>query len=325
MLKRIIIYVMNYELTIFKSPYDNKTHRKMSLSSWAEFRGLLYNLSQKRGEKGGSNSSPLISPAIFEDGTTRANRNTTHWGGWCAIDIDDHNLGGDIEQLKEFLHGRFGKYNYLVYSTASSSKDHLKFRLLFELDQHVEREKIKALWFAVNTFVDELGDPQTKDLARMYYVPAKYPQAYDFFFYNDGVPLNTSELMKSYPYAEKEGKTFLDRLPDDLQKAVIEHRKKQLNNTNFHWTNHRDCPFIYRRQIAEYQAIQGTGWYHKSYQMMVAVASNAVRRGYPITANEIGTLFRQMDAENPITRERYKNRKYELEADGAIEYVYRNR
>ena len=51
-----------YSLTIFKNTYDNKTHRTMSFDSWDKFEELLYKLSNERGEKGGNNSSALISP-----------------------------------------------------------------------------------------------------------------------------------------------------------------------------------------------------------------------------------------------------------------------
>jgi len=68
-------------LTIFKSIFDNKTHRKMEFSSFEEFEDLLYKLSKapgykpKKDEKFNSNASPLITPATFKAGTTRANAN----------------------------------------------------------------------------------------------------------------------------------------------------------------------------------------------------------------------------------------------------------
>ena len=92
---------MNYELTIFKSQFDNKTHKKVSLPSWVEFVQLLKGLSNQKGEKGGVDSSPLISPAVFQDGETRANRSVSHWGGWCAVDVDDHDFTNDVGTLKE--------------------------------------------------------------------------------------------------------------------------------------------------------------------------------------------------------------------------------
>lgn len=68
-----------YELTIFKNQFDNKTHKRVSMKTWDEFVDLLYGLSKQKGEKGGNNSYPLISPAVFEDGSTCSNKSTDRW------------------------------------------------------------------------------------------------------------------------------------------------------------------------------------------------------------------------------------------------------
>ncbi len=54
---------------------------------------------------------------------------------------------------------------------------------------------------------------------------------------------------------------------------------------------------------------------------MVAIAGNAVKKQYPITANEISKLCRELDME---TGNWYKNRPLDKEADRALEYVYKN-
>ena len=313
---------MNYELTIFKSQFDNKTHKKVSLPSWVEFVQLLKGLSNQKGEKGGVDSSPLISPAVFQDGETRANRSVSHWGGWCAVDVDDHDFTNDVGTLKENLSEQFSDLDFVCYSTAGSRAELLKFRLVFRLDETVEQDRIKSFWFALNTELGEIGDPQTKDLARMYYVPAQYPNALDFFFaHSGGNAINVSELCAKHPYVEKTGNSFLDRLPPEMQKAVIEHRKESLNNTDYKWSSYRDCPFFPKRMGMEYRTITDTGWYLKMYQIMVAIAGHAVAKGYPITATEIATLCKEFDSE---TGNWYENRPLQTEADRALEYIYRN-
>ena len=311
-----------YELTIFKSQFDNKTHKTVSMSSWVEFVELLQGLSNQKGVKGGVDSSPLISPAIFEKGTTRSNRSVSHWGSWCAVDVDDHIYSTCVLELKETLIEQFNDLDFVCYSTAGSRAELLKFRLVFRLDEPLEQDRIKSFWYALNTELGEIGDPQTKDLARMYYVPARYPNATHIFFSHDGGnALNTSELIAKHPYVEKTGNTFLDRLPPDMQKAVIEHRKNSLNNTDYKWTSYRDCPFFPKRMGMEYQAISDTGWYLKMYQIMVAIAGHAVAKGYPITANQIAELCKEFDAD---TGNWYENRPLQTEADRALEYIYRN-
>mgnify|MGYP000052674209 FL=1 len=312
---------MNYELTIFKNQFDNKTHRHMVLDEWDKFVKTLKNMYGEKGEKGGNNSSPLISPAVFEVGTTRSNKSTNYWGGWCCVDVDDHSYSSDVRVLNEQLYETFGRYDYVVYNTASSRDDHLKFRIVFRLDETIDNDRIKAFWYALNTELGDIGDPQTKDLARMYYVPAQYPNAKSFFITNQGDPLNTSELIAKHPYHEKTGNTFLDRLPPEMQSAVIQHRKNSLNNTDYRWSSYRDCPFWPKRLGIEYQTINETGWYSKMYKIMIAVAGNAYAKGYPITATQIADLCREFDRE---TGNWYENRPLTVEADRALEFIYRN-
>ena len=309
-----------YELTMFKNQFDNKTHRRLSFESWDSFVNWLYKISEIKGEKGGNNSSPLITPAVFTDGTTRSNKTTEYWGGWCCVDVDDHDFPSD--NLKEVLIDRFNKYDFVCYSTASNSRTLPKFRLVFRTDEQVDNGRIKPFWFALNTSLGEIGDPQTKDLARMYYVPAQYPCDTNFIFdHRGGNPLNVSELIAKHPYVQKTGNSFLDRLPPEMQKQVIEYRKGQLQNTNYTWTSYADCPFWPKSLAAEYIQITGTGWYHKMYQIMVAVAGRAVECGYPITANQIADMCKQFDTS---TGNWYQNRPLITEADRALEYIYRN-
>ena len=106
-----------------------------------------------------------------------------------------------------------------------------------------------------------------------------------------------------------------------MQKQIIEHRKSKLDNTNVQWTSYRDCPFFPRNLEAEYRSISNSGWYHKMYQIMVALAGNAIKKNYPISANEISNLCRELDQE---TGNCYENRPIDKEADRALEYVYKN-
>jgi len=303
--------------TVFKSVYDNKTHRRMDFSSFDEFEKFLYDLSKIK--KKGKKDAQLISPATYEVSTTRANKNVVDWGGWCAIDVDDHEFKGD---LKNELTDRYGQYRFVCYSTASSKSDLPKFRMVFPLKRRVRSDNIKHFWFALNTEFESIGDKQTKDLSRMYYIPGSYSGAFNFIFSNPGNYIDPDELMSKHAYAEKKNSSsFLDRLPEELQKQIVEYKKAQLDNTSVYWSGYKDCPYFPRRLESEYRTISNTGWYHKMYQIMVALASNALKNKYPITAQEIAELCRELDIE---TGNWYENRPLEVEADRALEYAYRN-
>ena len=185
--------------TLFNSIFDNKTNKSFSLANWNAFVRVLFDLSEvKRSSK---KDAMLMSPAVYEKDTTRANKNVIEWAGWCAVDVDDFEINGD---LYDVLMDKFGHYNFVCYSTASSTKSMPKFRLVFPLTKTVRNERIKAFWHALQTELGELGDKQTKDLSRMYYIPAKYDNADNFIFHNDhGSFIDPDELMFKYPYARK--------------------------------------------------------------------------------------------------------------------------
>lgn len=304
-------------LTIFNSLFDNKTDKRMDLNDFDAFEKLLYKLASE--PKASKKDAVLISPATYQPDTTRANANVVEWAGWCCVDVDEYESKGD---LQDDLSDRFSMYRFVCYSTASSTIHQPKFRLVFPLRKNVDRDSIRHFWHGLNTELGELGDRQTKDLSRMYYIPAQYSGAFNFIFSHDGSPIDPDDLMRKHPYAEKANlNNFFDRLPDEIQQQIIEHRKGKMDNSNISWSSYRDCPFFPRKLEAEYRLINNTGWYHKMYQIMVAIAGNAVKKQYPITAAEISKMCRELDME---TGGWYNNRPLDKEADRALEYVYKN-
>lgn len=290
----------------------------MDFESFDQLESLLYDLSKEPHTK---KSAPLISPAIYkephgdkdDDSRKRRNVNVKEWAGWACLDVDDYE--GDYEAILDSIN-----YRWVCYSTASSTKELPKFRLVFELTENVPAEDIKAFWFALNKECLTVGDKQTKDLSRMYYIPAQYKDAYNFIRSNDGPLMDPQALMKKHPYTIPSSNSFFDQLPAHMQEKYIEQRKAKLTNTDVSWTSYRDCPFVNDQHVLEYMRISGSGWYHKMYTIMVSIAANAVRREYPITAKEIADLARQIDADNGGW---YKDRPMEVEANRALEFVFR--
>ena len=300
-------------LTIFDNIYDNKTHKRMDYNDFSEFENVLYKLA-KSDKYPTKHDAPLISPAIYKPNMTRANDNVTGWGGWAALDIDD--FVGDIKDIEK----KYEKFRYVCYSTASSTHDKPRFRLVFQLKEMVLKSNIKHFWFALNKEIGGIADAQTKDLSRMYYIPASYKNAFNFIFTHDGDVMDPVTLMKQHPYV-KPNQTMFDKFPKAIQDALVARKKEQLNNKNFKWTSYRDCPFVNKNQINEYKSITGTGWYAKMYQIMVSTAGNAMSRGYPITPKEIEYLCRDLDND---TGNWYGKRDIEKEAERAIEFVFKN-
>jgi len=302
-----------YSLTIFRNAYDNKTHRRMDFQQWEDFVDLLRSLSEQ--PVNSKQDAQLISPAIYEVGTTRSNRNVVEWGKWAAVDVDDYT--GWLHEILD----RFSETNSCIYSTASSTPEQPKFRIVFDLDRRVNNEELRHFWYALNRFLGELGDPQTKDSSRMYYIPGDYKGSDSFFHTTSGDPLVVDGLLRSYPYSPPSGSGFLDNLSPEMKLKVLEHRRGKLDQTDITWRGYHDCPFVPNKMVEEYKTISETGWYSQMYRIMIAIASNAIKSKYPITASQISLLCKEIDAE---TGNWYENRPLEREAGGALNWAYAN-
>ena len=315
------IIVEMTSLTLFQSVFDNKTHRSMKFSSFDGMEKLLYDLSKQPGYKPKKSErklgSPLISPSSYKPGTTRANDNVVSWNGWAALDVDDYE--GSFENALEV----FRNYYYVCYSTASSTKEHPKFRVVLPFNGSVSADKIRHFWYAMNTEFETLGDKQTKDLSRMYFVPAQYPDAHNFIFTHTGDYLNPFALMRKHPYQSPVMSTTLGgSLPAEVQIQIAKSRWEGLNVTQPRWTGLWDCPFVNRKIVDEYKCLSA-GWYSKMYSLMVSIAVNAIRSGYRIQNQEVVSLCKELDLS---TGNWYRDsgRAWEKEAQRAIDYALLN-
>lgn len=308
---------MEYIVTIFKDRFDTGTDTRFITESWDDFASTLRKLSDRRLDK--KEDATLMSPADYPKGTTRANANVAKWAGWCAIDVDEWVPEAN---MKDELREKIPDWKYVCYSTASSTEEHPKFRLVFDLSRDVMKDEIRGFWYALNRELCDLADIQTKDQARMFYAPGMVGD-HNFFFEEEGCTLDVDKLIAKYPYDKSaDSKSFVDRLPEDVKEKVINYRKDQLINLNYKWSGYNDCPFWPVRLADEYRSISDSGWYHKMYQIMVAVAGHAIYKGYPITSMEIANLCREFDARNGNW---YKDRPLDVEADRALEFIYKNK
>ena len=301
----------------------------MDFSSFTDFELLLYQLSKipgykaKKGEKNDQKASPLISPAIFKPGSTRSNANVDCWAGWAALDVDDFKCDPATTNFEAEVDARFGRYTYVCYSTASCTREKPKFRLVFPLTCDVPNEKIRHFWYALNTEMRSAGDAQTKDLSRMYYVPAQYPGAWNFIYTHVAETVDPHKLMARHEFHDR-SLSFMDKLPPELKKQILDHRKSQLTNTDVRWTSYQDCPFVNKKLVAEYKriaCIDGTGRYRMIYKLMSSIACFAIKKRFPITATQIAAMIKELDAD---TARIYQKRPLVNEAERALEYAYKN-
>jgi hypothetical protein len=217
----------------------------------------------------------------------------------------------------------FSDYSHVMYSSASSTEEHPKFRIILELDREVQAAEITHLWYAVNKEFGEVVDVQTKDKSRMYYTPALYPDSFWFFHSQGGKVVSVDELKEKHPYFDKtqlSEHTATSALGNDFKSMMQRMKRSSMrhNIDKFVWTTYEDCPFVTSQMLSDYSTICESGWYHQMYRMMVSIASLAQKHKYPITAREIEQLMREVDAS---TGNWYKHRRIDIEAQRAIDFV----
>ena len=308
------------EFTTFESIFDNQTHHVDAFPDWESFGSALFRMSKvklvkpEKGKKTPANAASLISPAIYKPGTTRANDNVLKWSRWAALDIDD--FKGSFEDTLDI----FKNYSFYCYSSASCRRDKPKFRVVLQLTDEVEANKIKHFWYALNKEFNSLIDPQTKDMSRMYYVPADYPDAFNFIFKNAGAKVNPNTFMLRHDYVDTK-KDLINKLPESIQRALVQKKMDSLNNFDVTWTSYKDCPFVNKKMLNKYQSIchtDGSGRYAYIYSMMLNIAGNAIFKRYPITPKEIAALIRDIDRDHGKL---YSSRPLELEAERALDFA----
>lgn len=317
-----------FQITVFKSLYDIKTDNKIIKNDWNEFSKFLEKLSKLSYTK---KTAPLISPAIYSENATRANKNVLAWAGWAALDIDSHPFN-DTNDIKHYMDDQHGDKSYICYSTASSSIKKPKFRLVFPLSTWIKNLKeIRKFWLSLNKEFEEIADQQTKDLSRMYFVPAIYKESdNNFFWCINKNPINPISLIEKHSIdTEISGNSvssFFELLPENIKNEISLFRENQLKS-NYHkytWTNYQDCPFIKSESLQNYQTIvlsKSAGRYKAFYSLIVSIISSAILKGYPISSYEVKKLILEIDANLDSY---YKNRKIDVEIERAFLWVYQN-
>ena len=318
----------SFEMTVFESLYDVKTERRIRKNSWNEFVKFLQDLSGLSYTK---KTAPLISPAVYKDGTARSNKNVSAWAGWAALDIDAHPFD-NIGAVKWWMNEFHSEKTYLCYSTASSSQVKPKFRLVFPLTEWIDdSRKIQRFWMALNKEFAEIADQQTKDQSRMYFIPAQYTESDNNFFWSvKKNAINPDALIRKHNMESLQinsGTSFLDMLPEKMREEIISYREQQLKSSGkrYNWTDYRDCPFVKEEPLRNYREIALTGQegrYRSLYNLMVSIAGAAIMREYAITAHEIKDLVLEIDSDVDSF---YKNRKILPECERAIAFVYTNK
>jgi len=317
-----------FHITIFDSIYDNKIDKIIQKRNWKQFANFLENLSELVYTK---QTAPLISPAVYKTNTRRLNENVEAWGHWAAIDVDSHPFKSKNE-IYEYLEKTRPNQAYICYSTASSKKDKPKFRLIFPLNDWLYgSEQIQKFWYSLNKELGDIVDKQTKDVSRMFYIPASYKESENSFFWmRNGDFLIPDELIKKHDadnmFIMSQKSSFLDMIPEKMRESIVQHRKQQLKSEGkyYNWSSWKDCPFVSKKSVNEYREIVWTdapGRYKGLYQLMLSISALAIKKQYPISSHELKQLIIEID-DDIDGYYRKKGRRIDPEIERAIAWVY---
>lgn len=271
--------------------YDNVV-QKCATKNWDEFVSIMGAMSKVDGYKPVvgefDKKQPLISSAVYGDECKRANKNVIGWES-LILDIDD---GLDV---LERIQNHFKLFNYIIYSTANCTKEHLKIRVVIPLDKFAPVDKVHSIWYAANKWCSGIIDEQTKDKARLHYVPARYTnkgESYNHIFItNKGLNLNWEGLCAKWPAPPESEKFKIENPNRDLK------RKLYLDNkaSPIFDITHGDCPFVYPKMIDDYRMTPAGGHHTAIYRFMVLCCYQAAKFDYPLSVEELADMGKQLD------------------------------
>ena len=146
-------------------------------SSWSQLKELLSFHEENEVKSAGA----LWSPVTYYENTTRGNRNVRFVES-LVVDLD----GSSFESA------RLDGLEWFAYSTYSHRLDDPHYHLVLPLAERVPAGLWRAVWLEMVERLNLPADPQTKDPARLFYLPQHAPDAPFEFHEGSGVLLDTS-------------------------------------------------------------------------------------------------------------------------------------
>ena len=146
-------------------------------SSWEQLKELLSFHEENPDKQAGS----LWSPVEYDAGTTRGNRNVRFVEA-LVVDMDS----------EAFDNARLDGLEWFAYSTYSHRLDDPHYHLVLPLAEKVPASLWRVVWEELHHKINLIGDPQTKDAARIFYLPQHAPDQPFEFHEGHGALLDSS-------------------------------------------------------------------------------------------------------------------------------------
>lgn len=301
-------------LSAFSDTYDNRPVE--GACDWAGFIELLGEQAAVERRPADKTLTPLISPALYPEGATRANANVAMLASWLAMDVD-HN-GVRVDDLIEYLEAL--PLDYVIHTTSSHQPGHECFRVIVRLDREVYPSEASQLWAGAFEFFGGITDVQTKDPARAFYVPGAWVGTDARFHARaEGDALSVDHLISMAPPPPPPPP------PVPVSKAEMARIRRALAGKGKALTSSDSLlssPVVSATSIDRYLGLP-KGQHHVGlFQFMAAVAARSIFLGYSITAADIANYSRQLNAMSFVKTA--ANRRYDEEAARALQWAINN-
>lgn len=173
------------KVSYFRNVKDNKP--KPKALDWPDLAHALTR-HKFRDTKDGA----LWSPTSYKNGSTRGKEAVEDL---CALVLDFD----DGVRPTEFA-SQWGRWEYVLHSTFSHSRDKPKFRAVFPLQEPVPAEEWSEVYRKLALALGQgHTDPQCKDCSRVYYLPSAPTGGEVFSEHHPGDPLNPEEFPEPEP------------------------------------------------------------------------------------------------------------------------------
>lgn len=137
-------------------PSVKSIHPEVIASSWMNFVAMLTNHRESAQKSDGG----LYSPVAYREYSTRGNRNVSHI--WALVaDLDG----------EAYDSNKFGSYVHCAYTTWSHRDSSPHWHVVIPFDQAVPADHWDTVWCETHNRLNLVGDPATKDPARIFYLP----------------------------------------------------------------------------------------------------------------------------------------------------------
>jgi hypothetical protein len=300
--------------TVFTHSRDNLPSEVES--DWAEFVEFLREQATVERHPQDKGQTPAISPALYPDDTTRANANVSMLASWLAMDVD-HN-GVTVDDLIEYLESI--PLDYVIHTTSSHKPGSECFRVIVPLDGEVHPSDASDLWAGAFEFFGGITDVQTKDPARIFYVPAEWigtrPR---FHARTKGDVLSVGKLLSLAPPPPPPPPPIpVSKVEMARIRRALAGKGKGLTPSDSLLTS----PVVSATAIDRYLGLPKGQHHGGLYQFMAAIAARSIFLGYSITAADIANYSRQLNAMSFVKTA--ANRRFDEEATRALRWAINN-